>query len=90
MSAALSSDAPVVDGLTQALVAFSLRFARPPRVLVVHPDRERRREIVRRLGTRSMHAVELADTASLHAEVLRATSDPLGRPIDLIDRKSVV
>jgi hypothetical protein len=84
MSAALSSDTPVSDALTHALVAFALRFRRPPRALVVVADRELRRETARRLTGRGLHVVELADTRGLHAEVLRSLDDPGGRPIDLI------
>lgn len=84
MSAALSSDTPVSDALTHALVAFALRFRRPPRALVVVADQALRREVARRLAGRGLHVVELADTRGLHAEVLRTLEDPAGRPIDLI------
>ncbi len=84
MSAALSSDTPVTDGLTHALVAFSLRFRRPPRALVVVADRELRRETARRLTARGLHVVELAETMALHAEVLRSQEDPTARPLDLV------
>lgn len=83
MSAALSSDTPVTDALTHALVAFSLRFRRPPRALVVVADRELRRETARRLTARGLHVVELAETMALHAEVLRSREDPT-RPLDLV------
>lgn len=84
MSAALSTDTPVSDALTHALVAFALRFRRPPRALVVVADRDLRRETARRLSARGLHVVELAETRALHTEVLRSLEDPEGRPLDLI------